>query len=382
MSSSFKQQFKQMIGTLIYGSLLTVFPFPRKRTAEKSSPPRQVAVVCLAALGDLITFCPAAQQMRSEGLRLTLICREGGGIAEFAAETGLFEAVIALPHRFRSRIANLRRLGSLSAELVVVAPVQRHILSDLYALAIPAQRRVLPDTTAGCAHLGLKKRVDRQVDLVPVTAQNELERNAQYSEPLGLVRGPLSPFVFRGEKGAWQKTEPSCVAIFPGAGGSISKCWPVERFAWVARQLAERTRCRVLIFGTAAERSLCGKLAALLPETARDLSGQTTLAELAQRLKGCCLSLTNDSGSAHLSIAHGVPTVIVCGGWEYGRFYPNPTLPPDCRAVLAKELPSCVPCGQSKPDCSGRACAPCVAAVRQETVLEAALACMVEGKRF
>ncbi|MEA4993179.1 MAG: glycosyltransferase family 9 protein [Oscillibacter sp.] len=380
MSSSFKQRFKQMIGTLIYGSLLTVFPFPRKRTAEKSSPPRQVAVVCLAALGDLITFCPAAQQMSAEGLRLTLICREGTGIAEFAAETGLFEAVIALPHRFRSRIANLRRLGRISAEVVVVAPVQRHILSDLYALAIPAQRRVLPDTVAGCAHLWLKKRVDRQVELIPVTAQNELERNAQYLEPLGLVRGPLSPFVFRGVRGVWQKTESSCVAIFPGAGGGISKCWPVEQFAWVARQLAKQTGCKFLIFGTAAERPLCAKLAALLPETARNLSGQTTLTELAQRLQDCCLSLTNDSGSAHLSIAHGVPTVIVCGGWEYGRFYPNPSLPPDCRAVLAEDLPSCVPCGQSKPDCAGGACVPCVAVVRQEAVLQAALACMAEGK--
>lgn len=380
MNSSFKQRFKQMIGTLIYGSLLTVFPFPRKQTTEKSSPPREVAVVCLAALGDLITFCPAAQQMSAEGLRLTLICREGTGIAEFAAETGLFEAVIALPHAFRSRIANLRRLGRLSVELVVVAPVQRHILSDLYALAIPAQRRVLPDTVAGCAHLGLKKRVDRQVELVPVTVQNELGRYAQYLEPLGLASGPLAPFVFRKENRTRQKTEPPYVAIFPGAGGGIFKCWPPERFAWVARQLAEQTGCRVLIFGTAAERPLCGKLASILPEIAQDLSGQTTLAELAQRLQGCCLSLTNDSGSAHLSIAHGVPTVIVCGGWEYGRFYPNLTLPQDCRAVLAEDLPPCVPCGQSKPDCSGGVCAPCVAAVRQEGVLAAALACMGEGK--
>lgn len=380
MSGRFKQRVKQSIGTLLYGSLLTVFRFPQTTPGEKP-PPHRAAVVCLAALGDFITFCSAAQQLYAAGLRLTLICREGTGIAEFAAETGLFDAVIALPHTFQSRISNLRRLGSLSVDLVVVAPVQRHILSDLYALAIPAQRWVLPDTMSGCAHPRLKKRVDRQVELVAVTAQQELARYAQYWEPLGLVKEPLAPFVFSKKARVRQRNSVPNVAIFPGAGGGMSKCWPVERFAWVAQQLARKTGCRILIFGTAGERSLCAELAALLPEIAQDLSGQTTLAELAQRLNGCCLSLTNDSGSAHLSIAHGVPTVIACGGWEYGRFYPNPALPPDCRSVLAEALPPCVPCGQSKPPCSGGACAPCVAAVRQEAVLEAALACMTEGEK-
>ena len=116
-----------------------------------------------------------------------------------------------------------------------------------------------------------------------------------------------------------------------------------------------------------------GRLCAMLPGYAKNLCGETSVSELVEYLQGCALVLANDSGSAHLSIACGRPTVIICGGWEYGRFYPNPRLPPNCRAVVAElGLLKCIPCNESCPVCTDRNAAACILLVEQERVLKTA----------
>ena len=78
---------------------------------------------------------------------------------------------------------------------MLVMPAERHILSDLYALAITANRRILPDTMQGCSLPKLKRRADALADeLVTVDARRERERNAQYLRGAGLYDGLLAPF--------------------------------------------------------------------------------------------------------------------------------------------------------------------------------------------
>lgn len=372
LAQRIKNGAKKLAAYLTYSVILAALPVVREgRKAEKTS--HRIAVVCLAALGDFVTFCAGAAALVAGGSRLTLICREGVGIEDFAAQTGLFERVVSLPHRFSSRMDNLRRLRRVKADLVLVAPVERHILSDLYVLAVAAPVRVLPDTQQGCSLPGLKRRVDRRVRTVPVTALNEQERYMQYLSAAGLYSGPLGFYRFPNARTQRPLARP-CLAIFPGAGGGTFKCWPVERFAWVADQLRRKTGCDVLVLGTGAEQALCNQMCKQLGTGVQNLCGKTPLEELTKVLSRCTLVLSNDSGGAHVAMACGVLTVVVCGGWEYGRFYPNPYLPEDCRSVLEpKNALACIPCEQSRPDCCADTCAPCVAAVEQTAVLAAVL---------
>ena len=116
-----------------------------------------------------------------------------------------------------------------------------------------------------------------------------------------------------------------------------TKHWPVEGFAQVARHLVGTGRA-VALAGSPAERDRCRAVAALCPE-ARDLSGQTTLSELAALIRRAAVCVTNDSGSMHLAVALGRPVVSVFGPTDpvwigpYGR--------PD--AIVKVDL-SCAPC--------------------------------------
>jgi lipopolysaccharide heptosyltransferase I len=103
---------------------------------------------------------------------------------------------------------------------------------------------------------------------------------------------------------------PALAVLVPGTIWP-TKHWHVEGFAGVARHLRDNGWA-VALAGTAAERQPCQAVAALAPGVV-DLSGQTTLSELAALLARAALCVTNDSGSMHLATALGRRVVSVFG---------------------------------------------------------------------
>lgn len=356
---------KRFAAAVAYRRLLSGLPAP---------PPRgdcaDIAVVCLAALGDFVVFCDAARALRERGKRIVLICRKGKGIEEFAELTGYFEQVIALPYGYRRRAKDLRELRRVRADTVIVAPMGRHAFSDLCVLSVSANRRILPDTMQGCVLPKLKRRIDRMVEmLIPVSAVNEQERYEQYLRGAGLFVGTIMPFAFDWAEDRKRRRR-KLVAIFPGAGGGEFKCWPIERFAAVAKHLLGERNCEISVCGTEDEWELGGRLCSMVPG-AVNRCGEMDIPTLLRFFRDeVSLCLCNDTGSAHLSIACGVPTVVICGGWEYGRFYPNPRLPEYCCAVVPdRDALGCIPCGKSRPKCARKGSAPCVCKTEKETVI-------------
>jgi lipopolysaccharide heptosyltransferase II len=116
-----------------------------------------------------------------------------------------------------------------------------------------------------------------------------------------------------------------------------TKHWQVEGFAQVATYLTRSNRA-VVLAGSAKERPRCQQVMAACPQ-ACDLSGQTTLSQLAALIQRAALCVTNDSGSMHLTVALGKPVVSVFGPTDplwigpYGRPH----------AVVRAEVP-CSPC--------------------------------------
>jgi heptosyltransferase I len=123
------------------------------------------------------------------------------------------------------------------------------------------------------------------------------------------------------------------------APGTIweTKQWLSGRFAEVARHFL-RNDLSVVLIGTDRERAACAKVAELAPGVI-DLSGETTLSELAALIRRATICVTNDSGPMHLAVALNRPVVSVFGST-------NPTwIGPYRRegAVLQANAP-CSPC--------------------------------------
>jgi heptosyltransferase-2 len=136
----------------------------------------------------------------------------------------------------------------------------------------------------------------------------------------------------------WETEPGETIGISPGAAYGNAKRWLPERFAEAALRLGGA----VTIFGSAAERALCETVAERIRAgggTARNLAGETTLAEFIAQAAACRLFLTNDSGAMHIASALGVPTVTVFGATDHTTTGPTGPL-----ARVVREPVDCSPC--------------------------------------
>lgn len=154
------------------------------------------------------------------------------------------------------------------------------------------------------------------------------------------------------------------IGVSPGAAYGNAKRWLPERFADTAGRLARERGGRVLVFGSAAERELCGEVARAVPG-AVNLAGETTLREFIDLASVCSLFLTNDSGAMHIASALAVPLAAVFGATDdtttgpAGRYY-----------RVVREHAECSPCLLRNCPIDHR----CMTRVTSERVTEAALA--------
>lgn len=143
------------------------------------------------------------------------------------------------------------------------------------------------------------------------------------------------------------------VVLAPGAAYGKAKQWPVERFAELGTQLLADGRTVVLV-GSRADVATCARIARdiVTPDAARcvDLTGRTSLGELAAVLAGADAVVSNDSGAMHLAGAVGVPVVALFGATNEHRTAPlvsGPEAPPVqvltaeawCRPCMLRECP-------------------------------------------
>ncbi len=97
--------------------------------------------------------------------------------------------------------------------------------------------------------------------------------------------------------------------LIPGTSGSHggAKTWPVSRFATLAGILAKRG-LRPVVVGNAAEHNKAAAILRACPE-ALDLTGKTTILELAGLAQRAALAVGGDTGPLHLAAMMGSPTI-------------------------------------------------------------------------
>jgi lipopolysaccharide heptosyltransferase II len=90
-----------------------------------------------------------------------------------------------------------------------------------------------------------------------------------------------------------------------------TKHWPAEYFAKVAEYFLA-LGWGVALAGSNKDRAVCQKVIGLVPGVV-DLSGQTTVADLAALIQRAGMCVTNDSGPMHMAAALGAPLVAIFG---------------------------------------------------------------------
>jgi heptosyltransferase-2 len=107
------------------------------------------------------------------------------------------------------------------------------------------------------------------------------------------------------------------LAIHPTAS-CPSRIWPAERFARVADILAEKYGFKVVVVSGAKDMQKAQEVIKNMHQAALELSGRTSVSQLASVLKRCQLFISTDSGPMHVACAIGVPVITIFGRNQAG----------------------------------------------------------------
>ncbi|MFC1497221.1 lipopolysaccharide heptosyltransferase II [Verrucomicrobiota bacterium] len=264
-------------------------------------------------LGDSVMSMPAIQMLKNyqPECRITILAKSR--LASLWAMHASVDEVIEYQ-------SNAVRTIQISKE------IRRHKFDRAYIFPNSFRSALIPFLGCVPVRIGLPghQRAWLLTDVVkPSADQDRMHQSREYFKIMGLKNDNKDFDVPRLSvpealmKEAGVKIEAiSCkklTGIFPGAARGPAKRWPLEYFIETGRKLVSTEKCGILVFGTEKEIDLCGKVVEGIGDKALNLSGSTSLQELAALLELCSVVITNDSGGMHLAAAVGAKVVAVFG---------------------------------------------------------------------
>ncbi len=131
------------------------------------------------------------------------------------------------------------------------------------------------------------------------------------------------------------------IAVSPGAKSSIKR-WPGEKFSLLLGRLIKELGAQIIIVGDSADTPLARDIS-VDKEGVMDLSGRTTLGQLASLLERSDLLITNDSAPLHLAGAVDTKVLAIFGPTDPAAYGPTGR-----HDRIARKKLHCSPCGKAQ----------------------------------
>ncbi len=270
----------------------------------------RILVIKLGALGDFVLALAAMRRIREVhgGAEITLLTTP-----PFAALGRLcpYVDVVEDDGRVEGTFSIATMLNRLQRRRFDrVYDLQTSSRTELYSAMFAMRRRSPPWSGVGLGATLPHRNPDRD-------RMHTLERQADQLKDAGVwPDAPTAPGTAPPPDLSWAVAAAAPLDLPAGRlallipGGSAhrpEKRWPIERFAALARELAERGLAPVVLGGD-GEGALAGAILAAEP-AARDLTGRTDLLQLAALGARAALAVGNDTGPTHLVASAGAPTL-------------------------------------------------------------------------
>lgn len=352
-----------------------------------------LVVIRLDAIGDFILWLDSAKEYRRlfPEQKITLIANAAW--ADLALALPYWDEVWAIDlrrftHQPLYRWTMLRKVSQANFTLAIHPTFSRAVMhGDSVIRATRATQRI--GSIGDLSNHSVQEKIigDRwYTRLLPASLKPlmELQRNTEFISHLTdkafNASLPKLPVLTTLPK----RLPPSAAyfILFPGASWH-GKQWPTERFAQVLEQLHRRYDWQVVLCGSFAEGALCQVVADEAQITCFNLAGQTTLAELAELIRGARLLIGNDTSAVHLAAAVGTPAVCILGGGHYGRFMPYPETVVGLKPLVAAYQMPCFNCNwrcNQPHDPAGPV--PCVSQISVELVMSLAMQAIEQSNQF
>jgi heptosyltransferase II len=255
-----------------------------------------------------------------------------------AQDLGSYEQAIVLPNAWKSALIPF--WAKIPLRTGYRGEMRYGLLNDMRYL----NQSILPRTVEQFVALGLPKSdlpISEQVPY-PCLSPEKVEEAVLQRLGLDILRGPI-------------------LALCPGAEYGPAKCWPLEYYAFCAKDYINKGG-QVWVFGSHKDRAAGATIQSLAGDGCINLCGKTSLPEAVDLLALTQTVISNDSGLMHVAAALEKPLIAL-----YGSSSPDKTPPLSSQAQMVSLGLDCSPCFQ-------RTCAKkhlkCLRDIKPERVLD------------
>jgi heptosyltransferase-2 len=288
----------------------------------------KILFISLSNIGDAILTLPAMDELLQEYPQadITVICGE--------RPRELFEG----HPRIKKVIVYNKRAG-LKSDIRLFASLLKErfdLVVDLrntfFGVALPSRR----PSVAPVLRFRKPEHM-RDKHLLKVKSQKSKVKSNVFPEALCISRAD-EEYVERFLKENSIAKDDRLVAIAPGARSHIKR-WPKERFAQLSGLLASELGLKVVLVGDKSDTEISAYIAGTCGSPVLDLTGKTSLKQLAALLKRSRLLVTNDSAILHLASYLNIPVAALFGPTNERKYGPWSQ-----RSVAVHKFIRCRPC--------------------------------------
>lgn len=266
--------------------------------------PERILVVKLGALGDFVQALGPFAAIRAHHPDADIVLLTTRPYADLGRASGYFDEVWTDPRASWWRVGAILALRERlrGPGFSRVYDLQTSDRSSAYRrLFWPGPYPEWSGIAKGCSHPHANPDRD---------SMHTVERQAEQLAMVGVAPVPPPDI-------SWMETDigrfglPGGFALLVpgGAPHRPGKRWPVDRYVGLARHLAGRGIAPVVIGGK-EESGLAAAIREKAP-AAVDLTGKTTLADIAALARQAKAAVGNDTGPMHLIAAAGCPTLVL-----------------------------------------------------------------------
>jgi len=281
----------------------------------------KILVIKHSALGDIVLAFPSFAAIRATHPEATITLLTTKPFVPFLAASPWFDAIETDTRPSVFNIPGLLKLRRQVKGFDMVYDLQTSARSSWYFGL--AGRPPWSGIAKGSSHPHADPGRDNM---------HTRERLAGQLHDAGILRLPVPDLSWVDADISRFCLPPAYVVMIPGAAAHRpEKCWPAQSFSALA---AAQALPVVVVGGPDQNFSIPGAI---------DLTGRTSLLELASVLRGAAVAVGNDTGPMHLAAALGTKSVVLFSAASDPALtaprYPDGTLPVILRAASLQDLP-------------------------------------------
>jgi len=262
--------------------------------------------------GEFLLNIPSFRALKETFSQARIICVVDSSVRDLAESIPFIDEVIEwsrLKHTLAQKFRFINLLKSKKIDIAIMLNPSKdfNILTYLSGIPIRAgyDRKwgfLLTHKIKDEKYLGEKHEIEYNLELVSLLGARTLDKSLSLTIDDRIINGLL--------KDAGIENYDNLVAIHPWTSDPV-KQWPIENFQELARELLKNLNLKVIIIGGPDELSRSRQFFANLGRELINLTGRTTLKQLAALLKKCKLLISGDSGPVHLASCVGAPVVAI-----------------------------------------------------------------------